>query len=99
MQSISAIIRVKPGQETVMRDALLAVAEHVRSEEPETLGFFVSQGNEDPCLFTTYERFAGKAAMDRHNGSKAVADFFAIAGPILDGSVTLVIAGEVSASS
>ncbi|MHB0952066.1 MAG: putative quinol monooxygenase [Allorhizobium sp.] len=99
MQSISAIIRVKPDQETVMRNALLAVAEHVRSEEPETLGFFVSQGDEDPCLFTTYERFADKAAMDRHNVSKAVADFFAIAGPILDGTVTLVIAGEVSASS
>lgn len=97
MQTISAIIRVKPGQEAVMRDALLAVAEHVRMEEPETLGFFISQGIDDPCLFTTYERFADKAAMERHNGSKAVAAFFAIAGPILDGPATLVIANEVSA--
>lgn len=97
MQTISAIIRVKPGQEAVMRDALLAVAEHVRTQEPETLGFFISQGTDDPCLFTTYERFADKAAMDKHNGSKAVAAFFAVAGPILDGPATLVIADEVSA--
>ena len=28
---------------------------------------------EDPCVFTTYERFANLAAMDRHNGSAVVA--------------------------
>ena len=99
MQTISAIIRVKAGQEGVMRDALLAVAAHVAANEPETIGFFVSQGDEDPCLFTTHERFADKAAMDRHNNSAAVAEFFAIAKPILDGPVTLVTAREISAKA
>ncbi|CAN7552746.1 antibiotic biosynthesis monooxygenase [Rhizobium rhizogenes] len=99
MHTISAIIRVKAGQEATMRDALMAVASHVKMNEPETLGFFISQSEEDPCLFTTYERFADCAAMDRHNGSDAVGVFFAIASPILDGPVTLVTAIEASAKA
>jgi len=98
MITITAIIRVKAGHEATMRDALVAVAAHVAANEPETIGFFVSQSEQDPCLFTTYERFADKAAMDRHNGSDVVAAFFAIAGPILDGEVTLVTSQEVSAT-
>lgn len=96
MQTISAIIRARPGQETTMRDALLAVADHVRLNEPDTVGFFIAQGDADPCLFATYERFTSKEAMDRHNSSDAVAAFFAIAQPILDGPVTLVTAIETS---
>lgn len=99
MHTISAIIRVKVGQETTMRDALMAVASHVAMNEPETLGFFVSQSEDDPCLFTTYERFTDRAAMDRHNGSDAVGVFFAVASPILDGPVTLVTAVEASAKA
>jgi quinol monooxygenase YgiN len=98
MITITAVIRTKPGHEVVMRDALLAVAAHVAANEPETVGFFVSQSEEDPCLFTTYERFADRAAMDRHNGSAAVATFFGIAKPILDSDVTLVTSKEVSAT-
>jgi quinol monooxygenase YgiN len=97
MQTITAIIRVKPGQEAAMRQALLDVAAHVRANEPGTVGFFVSQDLADPCVFTTYERFTDAAAMDRHNGSAAVAAFFAIAKPILDGRVTLVTCEEVAA--
>lgn len=99
MQTITAIIRAKAGHEETMRDALLAVAAHVRENEPETIGFFISQGDEDPRLFATYERFADKASMDRHNGSQAVATFFAIAEPILDGPVTLLTALETSAKA
>lgn len=97
MLTITAIIRVRSGTEGAMRAALLAVAENVRLNEPQTVGFFVSQDAADPCLFTTYERFVDQAAMDRHNGSEAVARFFAIAQPLLDGGVTLVKAVEVSA--
>lgn len=80
-----------------MRSALLDVAAHVAAEEAETIGFFVSQDPLDPCIFTTYERFADEAAKDRHNGSDVVARFFAIARPILDGDVVLVTADEISA--
>jgi quinol monooxygenase YgiN len=98
MLTITAIIRVKKGQEQIMKDGLLAVAENVRKNEPETIDFFVSQDPTDPTLFTTYERFTDQAAMDRHNNSATVARFFEIAKPILDGdnAVTLVKALEIS---
>jgi quinol monooxygenase YgiN len=97
MPTITAIIRSRPGEEAAMRAGLLAVAEHVAASEPGTLGFFVSQDPADPCLFTTYERFADRAAMEAHNGSEAVARFFAIARPILAADVVLVTADEISA--
>ncbi|CCE03397.1 antibiotic biosynthesis monooxygenase [Bradyrhizobium sp. STM 3809] len=98
MITITAVIRAKAGHEAMMRDALVAVAAHVAANEPETIGFFISQSETEPGLFTTYERFADKAAMDRHNGSAAVATFFGIAKPILDGEVILVTSQEVSAT-
>ncbi|KQT47388.1 antibiotic biosynthesis monooxygenase [Aureimonas sp. Leaf454] len=99
MKTISAIIRVKAGAEAVMRRALLDVAAHVAANEPETIDFFVSQDGASPRVFTTYERFANAAAMDRHNSSAAVAVFFSIAEPLLDGEVILVAADEISAKT
>lgn len=98
MITITAVIKAKSGHEVTMRDALMAVAENVAANEPDTIGFFISQSEDDPCVFTTYERFSDKAAMDRHNSSAAVAKFFGIAKPILDGEVTLVTSREVSAT-
>lgn len=97
MLTITAIIRAKPGTEERMRRALLDVAANVAANEPETIGFYVGVDANDPCLFTTYERFADQAAMDRHNNSAATEAFFAIAKPILDGPVTLVTCAEISA--
>jgi quinol monooxygenase YgiN len=99
MLTITAVIRAKKGDENTMRCALLAVAENVRLNEPNTIGFFVSQDPANPCVFTTYERFFDQAAMDAHNNSEVVARFFGIAKPILDGDVVLVTATEVSAKS
>ena len=99
MLTITAIIRTKQGQEETMRQALLDVAENVQKNEPDTLGFFISQDSDDPCVFTTYERFTDRPAMDRHNNSDAVARFFGIAKPILDGDVTLLTCEEISAKS
>jgi quinol monooxygenase YgiN len=96
MLTITAVIRARKGSEGVMRDALLEVATNVRANEPETIDFFISQDVEDPCVFTTYERFRDRAAMDGHNNSEAVARFFGIARPILDGDVTLVMGSEIS---
>lgn len=97
MLTITAIIRVQAGHEQTMRDGLLTVAANVQRNEPQTIGFFITQDPADPCLFTTYERFVDQAAMDRHNQSAVVAAFFAVATPILDGPVTLVTADEISA--
>lgn len=99
MITITAIIRVRTGYEQTMRQALLEVAQNVADNEPDTLGFFVSQDIENPCVFTTYERFKNRDAMDTHNNSKTVARFFGIAKPILDGEVTLVTCNEISAKS
>jgi len=99
MLTITAVIRAKRGQEDTMRRALLAVADNVRLNEPNTVGFFVSQDPADPCVFTTYERFLDQAAMDAHNDSRVVARFFGIAKPILDGDVILVTSTEISAKA
>ena len=99
MLTITAVIRTKQGHEETMRQGLLEVAENVRENEPDTIGFFISQDPDDPCVFTTYERFTDRAAMDRHNNSDAVARFFSIARPILEGDVTLVTCEEISAKS
>ncbi len=97
MLTITAVIRAKAGHEDTLRDALLAVADNVQRNEPQTISFFVSQDPVNPTVFTTHERFADQAAMDRHNNSPAVATFFGIAQPILDGDVVLVTAREISA--
>jgi quinol monooxygenase YgiN len=99
MLTLTAVIRAKKGSDATMRQALLEVAENVRANEPDTVGFFVAQDASDPCLFTTYERFIDKSAMDRHNSSETVARFFGIAKPILDGDVTLISATEIFAKS
>ena len=99
MLTITAVIRTKQGHVETMRQGLLEVAENVRENEPDTIGFFISQDPDDPCVFTTYERFTDRAAMDRHNNSDAVARFFSIARPILEGDVTLVTCEEISAKS
>jgi len=95
MQTLTAIIRAKPGQEAKVRDALIKVGEFVRANEPDTIGFFVAQSPDDPCVFTTYERFTDKAAMDLHNNGAGSRRFFAEAGDCIDGAVTLVTANEV----
>lgn len=50
-------------------------------------------------MFATYERYLDRAAMDRHNNSEAVARFFDMAGPLIDGEVTRVTGMELSAKS
>ena len=99
MLTITAVIRAKKGHEDTMRRALLEVAENVRGSEPNTIGFFVSQDQTNPGVFTTYERFLDQAAMDAHNNSQVVARFFGIAKPILDGDVVLVTGTEISAKA
>lgn len=95
MITITAIIMDKVGQETALRDALQIVADHVAKHEPETNGFYISQSIENPQLFITCERFENELAMERHNGSDAVALFFENAMKLIDGEVTLHICREL----
>jgi quinol monooxygenase YgiN len=95
MQTLTAIIRAKPGCEDTVLTALNEVGVFARDHEPDTLGFFVAQDPSDPCVFTTYERFTDAGAMDRHNNGAGSKGFFAATNGMLDGAVTIVIAQEV----
>ena len=96
MISISAILRVKSGHEATMRDALLEMMESVKRDEPGTVGYFISQSIDEPQVFTTYERFADRNAMDRHTNAAAVAKVIAIATPILADKVILYSSNELA---
>lgn len=88
MFSITAVLQAKPGEEAKLLAALLDIAVHIRASEPGTLGLHVSRDLDDSMVFTTYERFANRAAMDAHNGSDAVARFFHVTRLTLDGPLT-----------
>jgi quinol monooxygenase YgiN len=96
MISISAILRVKPGHEATMRDALLEMMESVKRDEPGTIGYFISQSMDEPQVFTTYERFVDRAAMERHNNSSAVVKVISIAEPILADKIMLYSSNELA---
>lgn len=96
MISLSAIVPAKPGSEAALKAALMDMAAYVRDNEPGTVDYYVSQGIERPQIFTTYERFTDQAALEAHNGSDAMAKFFEIVQPLLDGEVLVFIGNEIS---
>ena len=55
MLTITAIIHAKKGHEETVRQALLDHAANVERDEPNTIGFYISQDPNDPCVFATYE--------------------------------------------
>ena len=97
MITITAVIRVKPGHEAAMRAGLLECAAYVAANEPATVGYCISQSADEPTLFTTYERFVDRAAMDRHNGSPAVAKLIAATRDILAEPFAVHVGTELSA--
>ena len=97
MVTITAIIRARPGEHCTVRNALLSVVEAVRETESQTVGYFVTQSADDPCVFTTFERFVDRAAMEQNNASEAVARFVRDAGSHLDSAI-VIHAGEELAS-
>ena len=97
MVTLTAILKCAIADAEAVQAALLQVVEQVRANEPGTLGYFVARSNEDAiAVFTTYERFADETAMETHNGSPAVAQFFETAGPLLTEPATIVMAQEIA---
>ena len=96
MMTITAIIRAKPGHADTVKQALLDVIAHVRRDEPDTLDYYIGQSADDPNLFTTFERFRDRAAMEKHNSSAAVAKFVEVAGPVLADKVILHTCNELA---
>lgn len=95
MFCLTAIIRAQKGAEAQVRAELLKVGVFAKENEPGTIDFFVTQDPNDPCLFSTYERFTDKAAMEQHNAGAGSQGFFAAAGDLLDGDVTVVMSNEI----
>jgi quinol monooxygenase YgiN len=97
MLTITAVIRAKAGHEEVVERALRAVIAEVKANEPGTVAYFVGRSQDDPTIFTTFERFVDEAAMTRHNDSRAVAEFVAATRDSLDGPVALHACRELDA--
>jgi quinol monooxygenase YgiN len=93
MITLTAIIRCKPETEHRIRAALVAVGDFARENEPGTLSFFVTEG-EERGVFVTHERFADRAAMEAHNAGAGSKGFFAATEGLLEG-VEVVIGAEV----
>lgn len=97
MMTLTTIIRAQPGHADTVKNALLAVIESVRRDEPDTVNYYVNQSPDDPNLFITFERFRDQAALDRHNNSPAVAKFVEVAGPALADKVIIHTCNELAA--
>jgi quinol monooxygenase YgiN len=95
MHTLTAIIRARKGSEALVYAELLKVGAHAREYEPTTIGYFVTQDLEDPCVFTTYERYTDKAAMEMHSNGAGAQEFFVATSNHLDGEVIIVIAKEI----
>jgi quinol monooxygenase YgiN len=94
MHTLTAILRAKSGHEDLVLAALVVCGDWVRANEPDTVSFFVTRSEADPCLFVTHERFADRAAMELHNSGVGSRTFFATAGHLLDGTPTVVTGSE-----
>ena len=57
---------------------------------------FVTQSVDDQCVFTTFERFADRVAMERHNASPALVRFLQRTKLHLDGDVVIHVGEEIA---
>jgi len=92
MVTITAVLVCTEGNEDLLRSALSKVVSHATEHEPGTASYYATQDATMRQRFTTFERYENEAAMNEHNTSDTVAEFFRIAGPIL-AEPALVITG------
>ena len=95
MHTVTAIIRAHKGSEALVYAQLLKVGAYAQEYESATIGYYVAQDLEDPCVFTTYERYTDKAAMEMHNNGAGTQEFFVATSNYLDGEVIIVAAKEI----
>ena len=95
MYTLTAIIRAQKGSEALVHAELLKVGAYAKEYEPKTISYFVAQDLEESCVFTTYERYADKAAMEVHNNGAGAKEFFDATSNHLDGEVIVVVANEI----
>ena len=94
MYTVTTIIRAHKGSEALVYAELLKVGAYAQEYEQATIGYYVAQDLEEPCVFTTYERYTDKAAMEMHNNGAGTQEFFVATSNHLDGEVIIVAAKE-----
>jgi quinol monooxygenase YgiN len=99
MIALTAILRAKSGEEERLRELLVDVCARVERHEPGTAAYFIGRDPDEPTVFTTYERYVDRAAMDAHNASPAVKAFFDVATEVLDGAAVIHVTDEIAAKS
>jgi quinol monooxygenase YgiN len=97
MIALTAIIHCKPDGAAAVEAALREVMVHALANEPGTLSYYVSRDVTDKAVLCTYERYADRSAMERHNNSEAVQRFFTIAQPLLAATPTIIVGEEIVA--
>ena len=95
MYTVTTIIRAHKGSEALVYAQLLKVGAYAQEYESATIGYYVAQDLEEPCVFTTYERYTDKAAMEMHNNGAGTQEFFVATSNHLDGEVIIVAAKEI----
>lgn len=94
MICITAIIKAKRGREAAVQAALVASGAAGAAHKSGTVGYHVGRDPANPAVFTTYERFVDRAAMDAHNATTGKR-FFDAVGDLLDGPVSFAVTEEI----
>ena len=82
--TVIAWLEAKPGKESELRAALLALIEPTRKEDG-CVQYDLHEHTEQPGRFAFYENWTSKEHLDRHLASPHVQDFFTASPALLTG--------------
>lgn len=80
--TVIATIRARPGQETAVREALLALIPTTRAEEG-CVNYDLHVSTDDPARFLFHENWTSKAALDAHLAKPHLQEFLGKADALL----------------
>ncbi len=83
--TVVAVLKAKPGSESVLQDALSALVTPTLAEEG-CLGYELSQSIADPTTFITIETWRSQSDLDAHMQTPHIAQALAAAGDAFDGA-------------
>lgn len=95
MITIIAKLKVRPGNEEAMKEAMREAASKVRALEPGNLAYTPHQSQADPTIFLFYEKYKDQAALDFHRQQDHYKAFGKKIGGILDGKPEIDFYNEI----
>lgn len=93
---VVAALKVKPGKEKELEDAVKDMIAKVASEEG-TLTYVFHRSQHNPGEFLMYEKYKDKAAFDHHGATPYFKELFGRIGPLLAGEPHIEMYEEVAA--